>query len=446
VVDDSDVFSIIVDHHNSSVVYLSACSGIYKSETAAELFHKIQGIPFSARRTRVLQQDPVDSNIVYAGTTEGLWRTLDAGKTWNRVTAPNIIVNDVMVDPRQHSRVLLATDRSGVLTSDDSAKTFVATNRGFAHRQVSAVAVDENDPNTIYTGVVNDKEFGGVFESKNGGSDWRQITDGLAGQDIFTLALAQNGTLIAGTNHGIYAMNSARREWRPINIVVSEKQVRVPPKTRKAKPTFRTELVKSTISGRVSQVIITPGAWFAATSSGLFRSSDDGKTWRGGPVERNTSFISVRVQGDTVVAASLNGVFVSKDAGVTWTKPRVPIYVTAIYAAAITPDAIWIATREGALRSADSGATWDHVLGGLPGRNVRAIDYDPYGRRLLATASNGQLFESRNSGDSWKEIDSNWTIRSVASFKGRLLALTAFDGLVMKRESETLRSAARGAN
>jgi len=40
-IDDSDVFSVIVDRDNSSVVYASACSGIYKSEAAGELFHKI---------------------------------------------------------------------------------------------------------------------------------------------------------------------------------------------------------------------------------------------------------------------------------------------------------------------------------------------------------------------------------------------------------------------
>src|ERR1700690_2979248 len=53
----SDVFSIIVDSSNPSGVFASACSGIYRSEVAGELFRKIQGIPFSARRTRVLKQD-----------------------------------------------------------------------------------------------------------------------------------------------------------------------------------------------------------------------------------------------------------------------------------------------------------------------------------------------------------------------------------------------------
>ncbi len=34
VIDDSDVFSIIIDPKDPNVVYASACSGIYKSETA----------------------------------------------------------------------------------------------------------------------------------------------------------------------------------------------------------------------------------------------------------------------------------------------------------------------------------------------------------------------------------------------------------------------------
>ena len=57
-IDDSDVFSIVINPLQSNIVYTSACSGIYKSETAGELYKKIQGIPSTARRTRVLMIDP----------------------------------------------------------------------------------------------------------------------------------------------------------------------------------------------------------------------------------------------------------------------------------------------------------------------------------------------------------------------------------------------------
>src|SRR5258708_7702273 len=52
VIDDSDVFSIVVDSAHPSIVYISACSGIYTGTNGALLFRQLQGIPYSARRTR----------------------------------------------------------------------------------------------------------------------------------------------------------------------------------------------------------------------------------------------------------------------------------------------------------------------------------------------------------------------------------------------------------
>ena len=127
---DSDVFSIIVDPKTPSTVFVSACSGIYKSVNAGTLFSRIRGIPHSAIRTRVLKQDPKRPAIVYAGTTGGLWKTFDGGTTWELYSAPDVIVNDILIDPRQPERVLLATDRGGVLASDDGFDHYMSSNRG----------------------------------------------------------------------------------------------------------------------------------------------------------------------------------------------------------------------------------------------------------------------------------------------------------------------------
>src|SRR5271155_3118056 len=162
-IEDSDVFSIIIDPTRPTVVYTSACSGIYRSENAGELYRKVQGIPSTARRTRVLMLDPTNRNTVYAGTTEGLYKTLDGGTTWKRMTGPDVIVNDVFVDPKNPQHVMLATDRSGVLESDDAAFSFKAANAGFSQRQVASLLVDAKSAHTVFAGVVNDKTYGGVF-------------------------------------------------------------------------------------------------------------------------------------------------------------------------------------------------------------------------------------------------------------------------------------------
>jgi photosystem II stability/assembly factor-like uncharacterized protein len=221
-IEDSDVFSIIIDSTNPEVVYASACSGIYSSDSAGESFRKVQGMPFSARRTRVLKQDPRNPKIVYAGTTEGLWKTSDAGKTWKRDGNPETVVNDVLIDPRNSKLVLLATDRSGVIASDDGAQTFRPSNHGYAHRYVTAILADKKDPDTIFVAVVNDREWGGVFSYRYGGQHWDQKSTGLGGRDVFTLQEASNGSLIAGTNRGIFILDHASKAWRPSNTIVKE--------------------------------------------------------------------------------------------------------------------------------------------------------------------------------------------------------------------------------
>ena len=207
IIDDSDVFSIIVDPKDPKTVYASACSGIYKSQDAGELFHKVQGIPSAARRTRTLEQDPTNLNVVFAGTTEGLYRTEDAGAHWERLTPDDVIVNDVYVDPSNAKHVLIATDRGGVYRSEDAGATFEASNDGFSTRQVTAYTADAQKSGTVYVGVVNDKATGGVFESADGGVKWQQQSEGLGGRDVFSLLSLENGTLLAGTGHGIFRLH-----------------------------------------------------------------------------------------------------------------------------------------------------------------------------------------------------------------------------------------------
>ena len=208
IIDDSDVFSIIVDPKDSNIVYASACSGIYKSTNAGEHFTKVQGIPSSARRTRKLDQDPTHLEIVFAGTTEGLYKTANAGAHWERLTPEDVIVNDVFVDPGNANHVLIATDRGGVFRSEDGGTTFASSNDGFSARQVTAYAADGQNPDTVYVGVVNDKATGGVFQSTDGGVKWRQQSDGLSGHDVFSLVSLDDGTLLAGTGHGIFRLQA----------------------------------------------------------------------------------------------------------------------------------------------------------------------------------------------------------------------------------------------
>ena len=441
-IDDSDVFSVIVDHENPSIVFASACSGIYKSETGGNLFAKIQGIPFSARRTRVLKQDPTNENIVYAGTTEGLWKTTDLGKVWKRVSNPEVVVNDVLIDPRDSNRVLLATDRSGVMASTDGASNWTTSNKGYAHRYVSAILTDNKDASTLYVGVVNDREYGGVFYSHDAGQHWLQKAAGLGGKDVFALKQAPSGMLVAGTNHGMFSLEHNASEWHPMNVVVIEHSVKTAGKgkgSRKAATT--TTFTKSQLDSRVNDLELGSGRWLAATTTGIYSSTDQGKTWKGGRILGQQDFVSVRAEGSTVVAATRSSVLVSNDKGATWKQGGLPTYVVSIRSAAIASEnQIIIASREGAFRSGDGGATWEHVVNGLPGKDITYVSFDSTHKRMLATSdATGVIFESRDGGRSWQRgPDSGFPLRRVSVIGGRLVGATPFDGVVLQPENESI--------
>lgn len=420
-VEDSDVFSIIVNSENPSVVFASSSSGIYKSENAGTSFSKIQGIPFSARCTHMLKQDLSNPSIVYAGTTEGLWKSSDLGKSWKRVSNPEVVVNDIMIDPRNSNHMLLATDRSGVLATDNGAATWAASNHGYTHRYVTSIVADESDPKTLFVGVANDREFGGVFVSHDAGQSWQQKSLGLDGRDVLMLQQAANGDLIAGTNKGVFLLARNGGDWQAINSVINEKTA-----------------AKTTLEARINDVEISSTTWFAATSAGLFSSSNNGKSWSGGPVMGKMDFVSVQSAGSLLVAATRLQVLTSSDSGKEWKMAALPSYLV-VSSVTVTPDRhILVSSIQGAYHSSDAGVTWEHVLNGLPDKNINSVSYDSTHKRLLATSSAiGMVFESQDSGKSWKRgPDTGYSLRGVIVVHGRLLATTPFDGVVVQPEGE----------
>jgi photosystem II stability/assembly factor-like uncharacterized protein len=459
---DSDMFSIIVDPHNPEVVYASACSGMYKSLNKAEYFHRIYlSLPTAAHRTRVLKQDPQRPNTVYAGTVAGLWKTLDGGDHWKLVTDGGVIVNDILIDPANPEHVLVATDRGGVLASNDGFAHYDASNRGFAHRVVGAVVIDSKDPNRLYVGVVNDKDLGGFFVSNDGGATWNQSNRGLDERDILSLQQAEDGVIFAGTNHGIFYLTSLSGTWEPATLMTGP-----PPQWQQEKPSTepkpapkssRSKAVASKHpvvahkaappergiplekAPRVRAIEITDKAWYAATNEGLFVSVDQGRKWYGQPVQGESDLIAVNTLADgTLSTVSPKHVFLSRDAGQSWSEVAYPQYVTGIYNLTAVPDgSLWMATREGALRSTDGGKTWEHVLNGLPSRNVFAVRYDAASRRLLATALYAHgVFESKDNGQTWQQTpDTGVSIRVALGYQGKLLAASSYNGLLLQQGS-----------
>jgi photosystem II stability/assembly factor-like uncharacterized protein len=330
------------------------------------------------------------------------------------------------------------------MASTNGASTWTTSNKGYAHRYVSAILADNKDVSTLYVGVVNDREYGGVFYSKDAGQHWLQKAAGLGGKDVFALKQAPNGMLVAGTNHGMYSVERNASEWHPMNVLLLESTVKTPRKgSRKAVTT--TTFQKSQLESRVNDLELGSGRWLAATTTGIYESADQGKTWKGGRVLGQADFVSVRADGSMVIAATRSSVLVSNDSGSTWKLAGLPTYVVSIRGAAIASGSeIMVASREGAFRSGDGGATWEHAVNGLPGKDITSVSFDPAHKRLLATSdATGVIFESRDGGRSWQRgPDSGFPLRRVSIIGGRFVGATPFDGVILQPENESISAVA----
>jgi len=449
IIDDSDVFSIILDPDQPSTVFLSACSGIYKSLNAGVKFRKIEGIPSTARRTRVLKRDPANRDVIYAGTTEGLYKTTDGGKTFERLTGPDVIVNDVFVDPRDSNRVLLATDRGGVMASTDGGATFTASNEGISERKVTALLVDRDNPMRLFAGVVNDKSYGGAFVSTNGGAAWQQINTGLDGRDVFALSQAKDGTVLAGTSSGIFVLDppagagltegtaSSALTWEARNTI-SNTLVKMSTETfRKTRVNVEKE-VKAPIvqlESRVNALDITDDIWLAATAFGLLTSRDRGASWQGGPVLGLGEFLSVAVHGDVMAAARIDGMVLSKDGGLTWWPMGLPKMLTHIRRVLFSPDGtLWLGAREGVYFSEDQGKTWLWIER-LPFRDIDDLEYDAESHRVLVSSkTNDEIFSIDPKTMTWKWWHTGFRIALIRPAGDRLVAASLDDGVLLERQ------------
>jgi photosystem II stability/assembly factor-like uncharacterized protein len=451
---DSDVFSIILDPKTPKVVYLSACSGIYKSEDGGAKFVAAAGIPKNAHRTRVLMQDPNHLDTVFAGTTEGLYRTFDAGKYWVPTTGPDVIVNDVFVDPANSKHVLLATDRRGVLMSEDGGDSFVPSNTGFSSRQITAFAQDRDHPAVVYVGVVNDKDAGGVFMSRTGGLSWSHLGDGLAGNDISSLVQAPDGTILAGTGHGVYRLKD--EAWQRAGD--GDKAPASPAAgsaTKKGITPVARKIVQPTRAGAkragtppVAQKIVDESVYgfatsnatlYAATSQGFLRSSNNGDSWS--PVENIPAddWRFVAASKRVLAAASLNenetsSLIVSLDGGGSWCAVTLPSTSMQVLALAVDDEGgLWVGDRDGVYVSTDKGVNW-HTVNALPVRNVSNLYYDEHGHRILVAARVPAMksFAVDIGSMLVTTWDTGWSLRFLRPVGDYLVGATLFDGIVVQ--------------
>jgi len=464
-IDDSDIFAIHIDQSNPDTVLMSACSGIYRSRDASETWSKLQGIPYTSRRTHVIYQHPTRPQVIFAGTTEGLWVSTDGGKpdSWRRMTSPRTVINAVAVHPDRPDRVFLGVDDVGVLISVDGGESYEVSNAGFINRQVRAVAADKAERGRIYAGVIFDRTNGGLFISEDGGGAWRQSTNGMGARDVYSLYQSDSnpGTIYAGTNNGLFRSDDRGRNWAQ----VKKAQVKAGAKSRKTSKLERdtlvdlqnqvfailpfTPIVSAPNSGKgdshPAPALSSTSSWMvASTWNGLFITEDEKKGWReikfSKAINRTGGNTAAQINGAAIVTnpklpgaifvGTDEGLFVSRDNGVSFQQlalPEAARRVRVVICDPRGPETIYVGAAAGFFRSTDGGSSWESRGGGMPqGGNIGAIVVGASNpdELYVSDESRGVLYHSKDRGTNWEKVD----ISQAPSLKLWSLASDPFDG------------------
>ena len=169
--------------------------------------------------------------------------------------------------------------------------------------------------------------------------------------------------------------------------------------------------------GEISAVAVAPNGpntLYAATSDGVYRSTDGGSHWSKTPSAgvSNVSFASAIAvnpgNASTVYISIFSGLYRTIDGGNNWTQVNtIPLNfsgVTAIVFDPVTPSTMYVGAANGVFKSTDSGATWIVQNNfGIPGTpNIRALAIDPTTPSTIyaGTVNNG-IFKSTNGGAVW---------------------------------------------
>jgi len=203
---------------------------------------------------------PSDSNVIYAGSGEGLqrpdlsvgdgmYKSVDAGKTWEHLgLREGEQIASVIVDPKNADRLFVAVmghpygpnEERGVYRSTNGGKSFERVLYKDENTGASEVAFDPRDAGIVYATLWSARqapwEIGnsfngpgsGLFRSTDGGDTWQQLTQGVPtiaqglGRIGFAIAPSDPKRMYALMDAsrefgGLYRSDDAGASWRKVN-------------------------------------------------------------------------------------------------------------------------------------------------------------------------------------------------------------------------------------
>jgi len=283
----------------------------------------------------------------------------------------------------------------------------------------------------------------GVMMSTDDGGSWSRasVRQGMHPDCIVKALLAAarpSGVVYAGTDMGLYRSDDSGARWRLLNTPMSGSMV-------------------------WSMAIdpVEPSVMFAGTGTpskpGIYRSTDEGKSWEHLPVEIAAECPNVGVPRPTGIAVDpidhrnvwvgleVDGVRHSTDGGDTWTKVNGQIPnpdVHSVLVVAGPPKAVFTVVNDDVWRSTDDGKTWQAARARevFPWHYPRGIAVKPNDpKTVFVTLGDstpgriGTVMRSRDAGATWQSLElpvqpnsAMWTVSMSAAAPDTVFAASRY--------------------
>jgi photosystem II stability/assembly factor-like uncharacterized protein len=162
-----NVTAITIDPNNINTVYVAA-SGYFKSTDGGNTWITMGTITGTVRKFLV---QPGNSNIVFAASTGGIYRSTNAGGSWTLVSS--ISTEDIEFNPTDVNIMYGAgTSASGHVqrsVNNGASWTALGAAQGITNSGRTLVAVSAANPNVVYAVQASGSLFGRLYRSTDAG-------------------------------------------------------------------------------------------------------------------------------------------------------------------------------------------------------------------------------------------------------------------------------------
>ena len=337
-----------------------------------------------AGRVNCIAFDPINSNVIYAGSPAGgLWRTVDGGSNWSSLTdyLPVIGISDIVVDYSNPSTIYIATGdgdgndtyTNGILKSTDGGATFQTTGLSWSvtiQRVISKIIINPINPNTLFAATSY-----GIQKSTDGGATWHNLTYDFTRDICFKPG--DTNIMYAATKNLIYKSinggNSFSFRTIPFAFPPSRLQIAVTP----ANPNY---------------VYVLTGNNADQSFGGVYRSADAGETF------------TVRSSSPNILDWSTDG---SGARGQAW-------YDLSLCVSKTNPEEIYVGGVN-IWKSTTGGSTWGISAHWYGANNVQYVHADVHCLRfspsnVLYAGTDGGVSKSANAGYTWTTVNNGLSI------------------------------------